>query len=97
MNIKILCYRPPVCYSVWRIVQSAINEITRHQPGLEIDVVMIKDTAEIAKYTHNLVLPSLVINEKLISAGRIPCKEEILGWMQAELASNGIVPPNLNE
>jgi len=53
---------------------------------------MVKDTTEIAKYTHNLLLPSLVIDEKLVSAGHIPCKDEVISFLQVALATRGYQP-----
>jgi len=53
---------------------------------------MVKDTTEIAKYTHNLLLPSLVIDEKLVSAGHIPCKDEVISFLQVALATSGYQP-----
>jgi hypothetical protein len=96
MEIKILCYRTPVCYSVWRVVQQAINELSPQFPQAEFNVTMIKDTTEIAKYTHNLLLPSLVIDEKLVSAGRIPCKGDVIAWLQIALATGGYQTAAMN-
>lgn len=96
MKIKILCYRTPVCYSVWRVVQQAISQLSPQFPDVQFDVVTIKDSNEIIKYTHNLLLPSLVINEKLVSAGYIPTEKEILGWLQVALASSGFQPMRMD-
>lgn len=96
MEIKILCYRTPVCYSVWRVVQQAINQLSPQFPEVVIKVTMIKDSTEIVKYTHNLVLPSLVINEKLVCAGYIPSKQEVVAWLQVALATSGYQPAAMN-
>ena len=53
---------------------------------------MIRDSSQIAKYTHNLVLPSLVINEKLVCSGHIPGHEEVLASLQVALAEKGYQP-----
>lgn len=95
MEIKILCYRAPVCYAVWRVVQHAIAQLTPQFPDVTIKITMVKDTSEIAKYTHNLLLPSLVINEKLVSAGHIPCKNEVISYLQVALATSGYQPASL--
>jgi hypothetical protein len=58
---------------------------------------MIRDSSEIAKYTHNLVLPSLVINGKLICSGHIPSREEVLAWLQVALAEMGLQPSAMRE
>ncbi|OGN72172.1 MAG: hypothetical protein A2X25_00465 [Chloroflexi bacterium GWB2_49_20] len=96
MEIKILCYRTPVCYSVWRVVQQAINQLSPQFPDADITINMIKDSTEIAKYTHNLLLPSLVINEKLICSGHIPSNEEVVAWLQVALATSGYQPVAMN-
>lgn len=57
---------------------------------------MIKDSTEIAKYTHNLLLPSLVINEKLVCAGHLPGKEEVVAWLQVALVTSGYQPAAMN-
>jgi hypothetical protein len=97
MEIKILCYRTPVCYATWRVVQQAICQLSPQFPDADMRITMIKDTTEIAKYTHNLVLPSLVINEKLVSAGHIPYKEEVIEYLQVALACAGYQPAHMNE
>jgi hypothetical protein len=96
MEIKILCYRTPVCYSVWRVVQQAISELSPQFPQVEIKISMIKDSTEIAKYTHNLLLPSLVIDEKLVSAGRIPGKADVTAWIQTALVTSGYETAAMN-
>ncbi len=97
MEIKILCYRNPVCYSVWRIVQHVINRLSPQFPEVDFKISMIKDSSQIAKYTHNLVLPSVVINEKLVSSGHIPNLEEVLACLQVALAEKGYQPAVMSD
>lgn len=92
MEIKILCYRNPVCYSVWRIVQQVINRLSPYFPEVDFKISMTRDSSQIAKYTHNLVLPSLVINEKLVCSGHLPDQEEVLAWLQVALAEKVCQP-----
>jgi len=89
IDIKILCYRTPVCYSVWRIVQHVIGHLSLRFPDAGFKISMIKDSAQITKYTHNLVLPSVVIDEKLVCSGHFPGQQDVLAWLQVALAEKG--------
>mgnify|MGYP002391681257 CR=1 FL=1 len=60
---------------------AAKNELRKTIPGLESTVEEIKELAEIEKYTPVVILPSLVVDEKLVCVGRFPKKEEIIGWL----------------
>jgi len=92
VKIKILCYRAPVCYAVWRVVQQAVGLLSIHFPEVKFEIEMIKDSQEIGRYTQNLLLPSLVIDEKLVCAGHIPSQEEVTSWLQMALANRGYMP-----
>lgn len=97
INIKILCYRNPVCYSVWRVVQHVVDCLSPRFPEAIFQISMIKDSSQIAKYTHNLVLPSIVIDEKLICSGYIPNQQEVLSWLQLALVQKGFQPSAIRD
>jgi small redox-active disulfide protein 2 len=50
--------------------------------GLEAEFVKVTDMKAIMAY-ELLATPGLVINEKLVSSGRIPTQAEIRQWMKA--------------
>ena len=50
--------------------------------GIEAEIEKVTDYAEMMKYAI-LSTPGLVINEKLVSAGRIPNETEIESWLKA--------------
>jgi hypothetical protein len=53
--------------------------------SIDATVEKVTDVNEMMKY-NIMMTPGLVINEKLKSGGNIPKDEQILEWLQEELA-----------
>jgi hypothetical protein len=81
LNVKILSLQYPERYAVRRLVAAAQQELLSKCPCLELEITEITDPAEIGRYAFVLVLPTLVINEKVVCSGRFPAKEEVTDWL----------------
>lgn len=88
ITIKILGTKLRQRYSVRRLVTHAQSILQAEYPDLEVDILEFKTEEEIFKYTHVLIAPGLVINEKLVYDLWIPSKEQVLGWMREALTEN---------
>ena len=86
LSIKILGYRKQARYSVRRVVTSVWNTLRRDYPGADIQITDLASACDISKYSSTFVMPSLVIDEKLVCAGRIPTQEEVGKWLREALA-----------
>lgn len=77
LTIKVLGSGCPNCKKVEAIAREAIAE-----SGVEAQVEKITDPEKIHAYPI-LATPGLVINERLVCAGRIPTKSEVVGWISS--------------
>jgi hypothetical protein len=82
ISIKILSYKSPQRYAVRQTLIGARNELRKTYPNLEISITEVKKLTEMEEYTHVVIYPSLVINDKLVCIGRFPKKDEVIRWMQ---------------
>lgn len=85
LNIKVLGYRKPARYAVRRIITAAWGGMISEYPDTNIQIVDVSSACEISKYTPVFVMASLVINEKLVCAGRVPSQEEVRKWFREAL------------
>jgi hypothetical protein len=86
LTIKVL---GPGCYNCQVLAQKAaeaLETVAENQAeAFEAAILKVTDYREIIKYPI-MFTPGLVINEKLVSAGRIPTLNEIEGWLVEALA-----------
>lgn len=89
INVKILCNKSPLRYSVRRVVEAARIGLLSEYPDLKISIIEIGDMEEIQKYTQVMIAPGLVINEKLVYDLWIPKKEQVIGWLREAIQEQG--------
>jgi hypothetical protein len=81
ISVKILSMNYPERYAVRRLVAAAHQELLSKYPSMELDIIEISDPGVIGRYSFVLVLPTLVINEKVVCSGSFPTKKEITSWL----------------
>jgi len=77
VNIKVLGSGCANCKRLEAIARKAVADL-----GLEAEIEKVTNYNDIMKYPI-LSTPGLVINEELVSSGRIPGEEEIKNWLKA--------------
>jgi len=75
LTIKVLGSGCPNCKKVEGIVRQTIAKM-----GLEAEVIKVTDYAEMIQY-NIMSTPGLVVNEKLVSAGKIPTEAQVTTWL----------------
>lgn len=75
LTIKVLGSGCANCKRVEQIVRKIVTEMS-----LEAEVIKVTDYNDIASY-NILSTPGLVINEKVVSHGRIPSPAEVTTWI----------------
>jgi small redox-active disulfide protein 2 len=75
LTIKVLGSGCANCKRLEQIAHKVVTEL-----GIEAEVVKVTDYNDIMAY-NVLATPGLVINEKLVSSGRIPSPAEVTTWV----------------
>ncbi len=75
LTIKVLGSGCTNCKKLEAVARKVVSDL-----GIDAEIIKVTDYAEIMKYPI-LATPGLVVNEKLVSAGRIPNEAEIAGWL----------------
>jgi small redox-active disulfide protein 2 len=83
VEIKVLGTGCPKCKRVEQVAQDAVAAA-----GAKATVTKVTDMGEIMSYPI-LGTPGLVINEKVVSSGRIPEVSEVITWIINALAAEG--------
>jgi small redox-active disulfide protein 2 len=81
LTIKILGSGCPNCKKLAYLAERAVTHL-----GVEAQIVKVTDHADITAY-NVLSTPGLVINEKLVSSGRIPSEAEITTFLTNALGT----------
>jgi small redox-active disulfide protein 2 len=77
LTIKILGPGCANCRKLEEVARAAVATL-----GVEAEFVKVTDMSEIVSYDI-LKTPGLVINEKVVSSGRIPAPATVAEWIQA--------------
>jgi small redox-active disulfide protein 2 len=80
LSIKVLGPGCASCVKVAQLAQQALNSLS-----VEAQIEKVTEMPEIIKY-RILATPALVINEKVVCAGRIPTPAEVTTWLTNALA-----------
>jgi small redox-active disulfide protein 2 len=75
MNIKILGPGCAKCNQVEKLVREVTEET-----GADVSIEHVRDFKAIASYGV-FTTPSVVVDEKVVSVGKVPKKEEVKGWL----------------
>ncbi|WP_374685755.1 thioredoxin family protein [Promineifilum sp.] len=81
LKIKVLGPGCANCQRVEDVAKAAVAEL-----GVEAEIEKVTDRAVFAQY-NLLATPGLVINEKLVSGGRIPGQNEVMVWVGKAVAA----------
>ncbi len=85
LRVRIIGFGCPRCQLVEKIAAEELADVLRETPDLRITLEHGDDVSEVQKY-HIFYTPGLVVNDKLVCAGRIPTNLEVLGWLKDAIA-----------
>ena len=80
MNIRVLGTGCARCHSLLKSVKEAVNEMK-----IDATIEEVKDIKQIMQYPI-MMTPGLVIDEKVVSSGSVPKKDDIKKLIMSSLA-----------
>lgn len=80
VTIKVLGPGCANCEAVAAVARTAAANL-----GVSAEIIKVTERAQITAY-RVLATPGLVINEKLVAAGRIPQEADVMSWIADALA-----------
>ena len=85
LKVKVLGFGCHRCQLVEQIAAEELAKVLKDNPDLIVTLEHVDDVLEIQMY-HVFYTPGLIVNEKLVCAGRIPSNQEVLGWLRDAVA-----------
>lgn len=85
ISIKILGSGCANCDRLERHSAQAAERWCQENPGVEVTLEKVTDSEKFLDYGL-LTTPGLVINERLVSSGKIPVPSQIVTWLDAAAA-----------
>jgi small redox-active disulfide protein 2 len=82
LHIKVLGGGCANCQNLEKNTRTAVAQL-----GAEAEIEHVSDPAEYARYGL-IFTPGLVVNDKLVSAGRVPAVNEVFSLLVNELAAS---------
>lgn len=79
LTIKVLGSGCANCKRVEQIARKVVSDL-----AVEAEIIKVTDYKDITAY-NILATPGLVINEKIVSSGRIPTPPEVTTWLMDAL------------
>lgn len=80
MKIKVLGTGCAKCQALEKTTKEVIKEL-----GIDVELEYVKDIKKIMEYPI-MSTPGLVIDEKIVSSGRVPSKAEVTNFITTALA-----------